>query len=55
MTYQEAIEYAFNRQATGIMEKDGKYLTAKDWNEIKYAKSCGWNYIGHPVDLIADK
>ena len=52
MTYEKALEYAMKREAMGVLEKDGKYQTAKDWDEIKYAESLGWNYVGHPVDLI---
>lgn len=51
-TFEEAMSYAIQTKAAGIMEKNGEYLTAKDWNEIEYAQSCGWNYVGHPVDLM---
>lgn len=50
-TIAEAIEYGFQTRAAGIVEKDGKYNTAKNWDEIRYAEECGWKYVGHPVDL----
>ena len=50
-TLEQAIRYATETKATAIMEKEGKFLTAKDWNEVEYAQSHGWNYIGHPADL----
>lgn len=50
-TFEEAMSYAKETRAMGILEKDGTYQTAKDWNEIRYAEKCGWNYIGHPADL----
>ncbi len=55
MTYEKAIEYAVKTRAAGILEKNGSYQTAKNWDEIDYAISCGWNYVGHPADLIANK
>ena len=51
MTLNEAIKYAYERGHVGILEKNGKYETAKNWEEVKYAEECGWNYIGHPADL----
>lgn len=53
--FEKAVSYAIQTRAAGIMEKDGSYLTAKDWNEIEYAKSNGWRYVGHPVDLVQMK
>ena len=50
-TLEQAIRYATETKATAIMEKEGNFLTAKDWNEVEYAQSHGWNYIGHPADL----
>lgn len=55
MTYEKAIEYAIKTRATGIVEKDGAYQTAKNWDEINYAISLGWKYVGHPTDLINTK
>lgn len=51
-TYEEAMNYAIQTKAAAIMEKDGTYLTAKNWDEIEYAQSCGWKYLGHPADLM---
>ncbi|WP_298031087.1 hypothetical protein [uncultured Dysosmobacter sp.] len=50
-TLEEAMSYAIETKAMGILEKEGSYQTAKDWREIDYAVSCGWKYIGHPADL----
>lgn len=50
-TIEAAIAYGFETRAAGIVEKDGKYNVAKNWDEINYAEECGWTYVGHPVDL----
>ena len=49
--FEEAMSYAIQTRAMGILEKDGSYQTARDWKEILYAESLGWKYIGHPADL----
>lgn len=47
----EAIEHGFETRASGIVEKNGKYNTANNWDEIQRAETNGWKYVGHPVDL----
>ena len=50
-TYEEAREYAQERSRkdsgyVGIpMTKDGKYNVAKDWDEVEYAETFGWEVV----------
>lgn len=43
-SFEAAYEYAKTRHYTDgiIMEKDGRFNVAKDWEEAEYAQSCGW-------------
>lgn len=54
MTRFEAVEYAIKRNHIAIMEKDGEYLTAKDTDEMKYAETCGWRYVGNPAEITKE-
>ena len=50
-TYDEAREYAKNRsrKESGyvgiVMTKGGKYNVAKDYDELDYAESLGWQIV----------
>ena len=46
-TLKEAVDYAIHYRYAGIVEKDGYYQSAKDWDEVKHAEAYGWKYIGH--------
>lgn len=49
--YEEAREYAkrTSRIELGyvgiVMEKDGRYNVAKDYDEVDYAQKLGWNIV----------
>lgn len=54
-TLKEAIEFGFITKAIGIIEKDGKYVAVRTWDEIKDAETYGWKYIGCPADLAEEE
>lgn len=51
MTMQDAIRAAKEVKAVAVVEKNGNYQYAKDWNEVDYAEKNGWKRVGHPTEL----
>lgn len=46
------LEYGVKKKHLVLVSKDGKYKTAKDWDEADYAKHNGWKVEGSLIDRI---
>lgn len=49
---KNVLQSGLARDHAAVVEKDGKILTSKDWDEAKYAESKGWKRVGSLTDVI---
>lgn len=49
---KQVLQSGLARDHAAVVEKDGKILTSKDWDESKYAESNGWKRVGSLTEVI---
>lgn len=49
---KKELKYGIDTKAAALVEKDGKYKTAKTWDEADYANKQGWKTVGSITDIL---